>query len=370
MEHVCKRILLLCMLLKMLVQPLSAQAAAAENHFQVDVGQIGQKTGTFDVDQRHNWYIRIGISEAMSGLASFGILQTLSPSITPEAGSVSVMLVPDTGERILLEMGKQYDLTAGGVFVENGVAERIGISLTQEGISLVSKYGSEPAELVVCYAARINTKAPMGTQILGSAQLRVTDKEGNRQFFLSDKAVAVCGGFHIALQDSSGDPLTGGRFMLAREAEERELSDPTVLKELLDTGDTTIPVVYKRFYTSEAMTGEKSDTAVTDANGQTMCYGLAYGTYYLVQTESGRDGLLPSKPMKVKINEVSHLTYADGWQDGKGNPADNTIMITNSLPAMPQTGGPGTIPYTASGTAVILCACLLLWYNRKKKVLI
>lgn len=367
MKYVCRRIVLLCVLLKLLGCPVFTQAAAAEIKFQVDVGQIGQKTGTYDVGQRHNWYIRIGISEIQPEITGFGILQTLSPSITPETGSVSVTVVPESGKPVLLEMGKEYNLTAGGVFVESGVAERIGISLTQEGISHVCEYRNIPAELVVCYAARINTKAPMGTQILGSAQLRITDGEGNKQFFLSDKAVAVCGGIHISLSDSSGAPLRGGTFMLAREAEEQELSDPAVLTELLDIGDTTIPVVYKRFYTSEAMEGEKTDTAVTDIDGHTMCYGLAYGTYYLVQTESSQTGLLPSKPVKVEINEASHLTYSDGWQDGQGNPADNTIFITNSLPAMPRTGGPGTIPYTASGTAVILCACMLLWYNRKKK---
>ena len=102
MKYVCKRILLLYVLVKLLVQPISAQAVSVENHFKVEVGQTGQKTGTFDVGQRHNWYLRIRISEIQHEISGFGILQTLSPSITPEAGSVSVTVVPKSGKPVLL----------------------------------------------------------------------------------------------------------------------------------------------------------------------------------------------------------------------------------------------------------------------------
>ena len=74
---------------------------------------------------------------------------------------------------------------------------------------------------------------------------------------------------------------------------------------------------------------------------------------------------MPSKPIPVQINEVSHLTSEDGWTDGQGTVTDNTIHVVGAQLLLPNTGGPGTIAYTLSGVLVILCACMLLWYNRR-----
>jgi len=54
-------------------------------------------------------------------------------------------------------------------------------------------------------------------------------------------------------------------------------------KELLDTGKETIAVIYERFYTNQDLTERKTDILYTDENGEARCFGLAYGTYYLVQ---------------------------------------------------------------------------------------
>lgn len=362
-----RKALILLIFFCLLVKNISLYAYAEEIGLYMGVEEPEQKTASFSVGQQHRWFIRIKLSGDWDGVT---ILQTLSPALTLDAGTVGLRLVRENGEQILLRMEEQYLLTAGSVFVEEGTADRFCITLTREGMDFLSEYMTQSWELVVSYTAKINASAAMGSQILGTAQMNLTDTNGKKYIFLSDKAVASTGGIHILLTDPEGKPLEGSSFMLAREATREELEDDTCFKEILDTGNETIAVIYERFYTSGDMRGEKCDIAVTDGEGEALCYGLAYGTYYLVQTESGQENILPSKPIRVEINEASHITPEDGWTDSLGRIVDSTVRVTGGKMVMPDTGGPGTVPYTVSGTVVILSACLLLWYNRKQKILV
>lgn len=343
------------------------QTFASEIEFQVNIGEIDRKTESANVDESQWWFLRCHFSGSLQEAEDLTVLQTLSPELSLNPDSVCVQIIRDPENPVFLEMSRDYDLTAGSVFVEKGTSDRIRITLTQAGIELLSALGQE-TELRIAYQANINKKAQMGFQILGSGQLNFTDKGGYRTVYLSDKAVTSTGGFPVRLTDQTGTPLVGGKFMVAREANREELVDPNVTLELLDIGSETIVVVYETFFTSKNMSNEKTDIAVTDQMGCTGCYGLAYGTYYLVQTESVREDLLSSGPVKVIVNEASHLTPEEGWTDGAGRPADNTVQIRNSLLVMPQTGGTGTLPYTASGIAVIFCAIFLLWNNRNRRL--
>ena len=234
-------------------------------------------------------------------------------------------------------------------------------------MKFLKEYGDGTSELLISYMARIDTGASMGTQILGTAQRNQTDINGDRRVVLSGKAAVSAGGFHILLHDSQGNPLDQETFMLARAATQEEISKNPAAIDLLDTGEETIAVVYVRFFTSETLTGKQTDCAVTDEKGAALCYGLAYGTYYLVQTESSREDLLPSKPVKVTVDEDSHITASDNWIDSTGRTVDNTVVVTTSMVVMPQTGGRGTGLYTTGGGTVVICACILLWNNRKRK---
>lgn len=334
---------------------------------QMFVEQPGRKSASFAVGQEHRWYIQAQVPEELEDLSEITVFQTLSPYLTLDVESVCVSLIMSGGEEILFRMGEHFDLTAGSVFVEAGIADRLCIHLTQEGMTFLSEYWQPFSGLQISYLAGINTLAPMGTQIIGTAQMNITDVDGDRWIFQSDKAAAATGGVQMLLKDPEGKPVSGGCFMVARMADEKEIDDPSVLTELLDTGSGVIPVVYERFFTTKTMDGTKTDVTVTDENGQGLCFGLAYGDYYLVQIQGRREGTLPAKPVKIRISEISHLTEADGWTDGNGQIADNTVSISETALTIPRTGGPGTIPYTVSGTLVLLCACLLLWYNREKE---
>lgn len=369
MRRICMSIIILWALLPVL---LTGSAAAEEIRTRDAVPQItmnvlepGIKTASVALKQEHDWYIQCVFPRNTDISDRYTVIQTLSPGLTYLSGSVEVCFLKTDRERIPFAMGEAYSLTAGTVFVEGGIADRISIALTEIGSTQLAEGG----ELWIRYRARISETAAMGTQLLGTAQLNCLDAEGNRTVCLSDKAVVSTGGFHIRLTDAAGFPLSGGEFMVAREAAQEELEDDSLLIELLDTGEETIAVVYEPFCPSEDLTEHTVYMVKTDREGKAVCYGLAYGTYYLVQTQAGEGTGLPAKPVKVQVNEVSHLTLADGWEDGSGIAADHTVRLVNGELVMPQTGGPGTYGYEVAGMLVILSACMLLWNNRKRKIL-
>lgn len=362
----CLRGIMYISLLTVLMMRVTFISANAEMmDFQMNVGQLEQKRDSHCVGSRHKWYIRVDLPKNWEGIDSFVIHQTLSVSLELDPESVYVRLLEENGERTLLRMGEHYEVTAGSVFVEEGTADRFCVSFTSEGKTFLSDYQNSDSQLLIVYTAKISTSAAVGRQIVGSAQLDITDTEGKRAIFLSDKAATETGGIHILLTSLTDDPIDGGKFMLARETTRKEREDQSVLKEHLDTGEETILVVYENFYTTEDMDGEKTDIATTDSSGNALCYGLAYGTYYLVQIENQSAEYLEAEPVRIGINEVSHLTEKDGWKDSRGNPVDNTIHITNTMLVMPQTGGIGTQPYTIAGCIAILCAFWLFRRNRK-----
>ena len=328
---------------------------------QMNVLEIGKGSGSVDFGTPHTWFIRCHIQQESQ---EYTLLQTLSPHLSYREGSLKLSLILEDHTEVPLSMESHYTLTSGTVNTEQGTADRISITLTDAGKQLVRKN----IELRVTYEATLNPTAAVGEQILGAAQLFCSDKAENRTCVTSQRACIRTGGIRIQLTDPSGKTLSGGKFMLARQATEEEITDPKLTVELLDIGNDTKAVVYLPFYTQPDFSGPLTYTAVTDDQGYTGCYGLAHGEYYLVQTGSSGEGLLSAAPVSVTINEVSHLTKEDGWINSEGELTDNTVRITNAHLTMPMTGGPGTSIYTISGLAVILSACILMWYNRKRSI--
>lgn len=360
--------LLSVLILSVRILPQTCQASevnplntAPELH--MDVSQVGQKRDTFSLGQRHLWILRGSIPLEIAQAQKYTVTQTLDPSLTYEPGSLEVSVCFENGGNKILNMEVDYTFTAGAVKEVALTADRISISLTPEGMA----QAEGAAELQFRYYARINENASMGAQILAQAQLNYADPAGQPFVEVSDKAAVYTGGIHILLTDSANNPLSGGRFMIAHKASEKEQQDPAVTVELLDTGEETVAVVYDSFY-GETLSGGKQDIAVTRADGTAAICGLAFGSYYLVQIDAPTGREPHGDPVKVKVDEVSYLTRKDGWQDSAGRTVDNTVCISNSGIVVPLTGGGGTAVYTASGSAVILSACLLLWFNRKKKI--
>lgn len=352
-----KRILIALVLLLFLVHPGVTAGAeeVGEPEIQLFVLEDGCRSASVSADRPHRWLIRCTLP-AVTGCC-YTVTQTLSPGLALEPESLTVRL-PD-GEALVMETHFQF--TAGTVTVEQGQADRFSIELTEEGNALFSDGG----ELEITYEARIRRDAPLGTQLLGTAQLRCRDREGSGALYTSEKAAVSTGGFPIFLTTATGEPVPGGKFMLAREATPEEQRDSKTVTELLDNGTDILSVVYVPFRNAQ---GEKTYTAETDREGNAICCGLAYGSYYLVQTELPEGWGLPAKPIPVCVNEVSHLTLRDGWQAPDGTMVDHTVRVVLQQLLLPESGGPGTELFTCSGIIVVLSACLLLWFNRKRGI--
>lgn len=341
-----------------LVVPVSAEENQ-DLRLDINVIEPDRINGSVAIGESHQWLIRCKFQNVKDDL-EYTFLQTLDPVLTYEPNSLCVTVLSAGQETLLLSMEEHYTFTGGGIFVEKGTADRICVSLTDAGKRILRA----GAEIRITYRAKLKESAPVGTRILGTAQLNCTDSQGNRTVYLSGKATVSTGGFSIRLTNIAGDPLPGGEFMLAREAEEAELETDGILVELLDTGEEIVPVIYVAFYDAS---GKKNYATQTDGNGTAKCCGIAYGSYYLVQTDTPEAAFLPAKPRKLQIDEVSHLTLTDGWKDSDGIIADHTVRVVNGEVAVPETGGPGTTLFTVSGMLVIGSACILLWLNRGKR---
>lgn len=95
---------------------------------------------------------------------------------------------------------------------------------------------------------------------------------------------------------------------------------------------------------------------VSDANGSFGVYGLAYGTYYLLETQAPAGYNLSAVPIKVTIHETSHQP-------------EYTIPVTNHAGTiLPETGGMGTtIVYIVGGVMVVAAVVLLVTKKRMSK---
>lgn len=146
-----------------------------------------------------------------------------------------------------------------------------------------------------------------------------------------------CGGVHILKTDVLGTGLEGAGFQIAREATTEELKNSSVQKRLLKVGKDTIAVVYDSFWDSRSMVGEKQTEVITAPDGTAAIYGLAYGTYYLVESRAPEGYNRMTSPVRVSINKYSHLTEEDNVRDDENVVIDNTVHIVTirySLPEM------------------------------------
>lgn len=351
------RLAALAFLCGALLTGLAPRARASDRELRVnlDVSAIGSSSGTFAVGQKHTWILRGSIPNGLARAKSYVLSHRIDERLTLESGSILVILHTADGRQRSLRIRDHYQLEEG----QRG--DRIRVSLTPAGMAYAgSNLGTGPfsPELRVSFQVSINRNAQMGTAIPGRANISYTDPAGVRSEAASDQPEVHTGGLRLHLTDGNGLPLAGGRFRLARLATGMELSDSRIPKGEILLDGKAVSVVYPSFFSDQDMAGEPVREMMTDENGFCLAWGLPYGRYYLVQTGTPWGSEALPGPVPVTVNEVSHLTKADGWKDMEGNTVDSTVQIVNT--PVPQSRGEAFLT-----AATLMTAAGLSWFRRR-----
>lgn len=329
-----------------------------------DVCAIDNDSGSFAVGQAHTWILRGGIPESLGTARSYVITDLLDSRLSVEPGSGLVILHTRDGRQRPLQPRDHYELEEGKGSLDGQRCDRLRLALTPAGMAYVAASlgeGTYSPEIRLSFRVSINQSASMGCAMTGRAQLAYTNSAGISYDSDSDRPEVHTGGLHVALADGILQPLSGGKFRLARLA--GELDGET---ETLYIDGKKERVVFVSFYKSVDLK-EKTQEMTTGRDGHALAYGLPYGSYFLVQTEAPGGFNRMTVPIPVMVNEVSHLTKADGWTDSEGQVADNTVSVINTKLVLPETGGTGTLIFTAIGLCMAGAACTMLIRTRKRR---
>lgn len=324
-----------------------------------DVTEIENDEDTFDVDELHTWIIRSDIPAGMANAVKYQISDSLDYRLTLRNGfEVKVGLKSDRAgeEAITLIPGTDYRVTTGtGVDEAGNEIDTFVIDLTESGRKAsASAAGTRYAEyeLRVYFDAVIDSDAQLGVEIPNQAKLEYINETGIEYESESDIPKVYTGGIGILKLDSgTAEALGDASFKISRDATDAEIAAGDAVS--LTVGETEKQVVFVPFYRDAALT-EKVNEATTGADGKILMYGLAYGTYYIVETKAPESYNLLTEPVIVEIDSDSHLEEA-------------MLTVYNTKFLLPETGGMGTALFTVFGIAFIGGAMVLSFGCLRKK---
>jgi len=324
-----------------------------------DVTQIDRDEDTFDVNENHTWIIRSDIPAGIANAVKYVISDDMDYRLTlknnfvvkvgmktDRAGEESVTLIP----------GTDYTVdTVKAVDAENRAIDSFTVSLTPAGMAAVANGAPVKTdyEIRVYFDAIIDSDALLGVEIPNQAELQYINETGIVYDAESDVPKVYTGGTGILKLDSATETaLKDASFKIARDATNAEIADGQSVA--LTVAEEEKQVVFVTFYADEALTNPVQEYT-TGEDGKILMYGLAYGTYYILETKAPSGYNLLTEPVTVEIDADSHLE-------------EEIATVYNTKFLLPETGGIGTGIFTAFGVlfiggAFVLSLCCL----RKKE---
>lgn len=330
----------------------------------------GNKHDSANINQDILWIIEPQIPKDIATAITYKIVDKLDEKLTYKTfGGIS--FIDSSNDRIVLEENVHYELTEPSQ--EKGGILKIDFTAAGKQLLATALVEGQPLPTVqISFTTVINEDANLGEPIYNNANLVYTNTF-NEEISV-DPTIPV----DPEQPDAPVDPdkiidvPTSGN-------DKPEVHTGGLLLEKVDAADSNIKLGGAKFkiYPSlvDAQNGtnailnpenNKEEWEVTtvkteeNPNGQAIFRGLAYGTYYIVETvapkyDSNGDGQIThedksynilKKPLEVTVNATSHEE-------------SNKIVVANSKFSLPVTGGIGTVIFTLGGLAIMGSAAFL-----------
>ena len=306
-----------------------------------DVNQIGNDHDTHDVGEIHTWIIQSTIPGGLATGLRYEITDTLNYQLTYEGNlkaTVAEAAAPAHEDLTELIEGQDYILTVTNLADDSDEAvTAFKVALTPSGMAKAAAVEGESPVIRIYFDAFIDEDAILGAEIPNQAHIRYENNVGIDYDRDSDIPEVHTGGISLVKMDAANQNkrLAGAKFTMNVKNED----------------GTFTPV---SFFTDSALT-QKAEEVVTDANGCALFYGLAYGTYYLIETEAPEGYNLLTEPVEVVVGTATHLE-------------EHAVLVTNSAQfRLPETGGIGTMLFTLGGAGILSAAALVLLGGKKKQ---
>lgn len=258
-------------------------------------------------------------------------------------------------------------------YPSNAINKRFAVSDTmssgldlEDGITVtIPKKGNEPQDITLTEGTHY-TLTP--TERLNGKAFEIVfnydqiAQYAGRQIVVSYSATLLDDAVSIennqATVEFARDPNTVNSFETKDDEEKLYTYTINVLKQ---DADTHVPLQNATFDLHKGTAeGNVVGTLTTGQDGAATIDGLAAGRYYLVETAAPEGYQLDATPIEVRIEALT---------DENATAADlvyNVPTITNTkTPALPVTGGAGTVAITAAGVALVAGAAMLIVRARK-----
>ena len=258
-------------------------------------------------------------------------------------------------------------------YPSNAINKRFAISDTmssgldlEDGITVtIPKKGNEPQDITL--TAEIDyTLTP--TQYVGGQTFEIVfnynqiDQYAGREIVVSYSATLTNDAASIenntATVEFSRDPNTANSYETKDDEEKLYTYTINVLKQ---DADTKVPLQNATFELhKETPNGVVVGTLTTTGeHGTASVDGLAAGTYYLVETAAPEGYQLDATPIEVVITASTN-----------DNATADSLIVSKTIdntktPALPVTGGAGTVAITAAGVVLVAGAAMLIVRARK-----
>ena len=286
-----------------------------------DVIELGNILSNENVcGEPHRWIISTAIPADIGSGRSFIVSDQLDNRLD-FLSNISVTVENADGSVVAATLAEGVDytlsVTDNNSLAEGHPSDSFAVSLTKDAMEKIAGVATaEINRIRVCFDARINTNARVGEQIPNQARMDYVNSLGINFSRQSDIPAVYTGGVRVRKVDADDNRvgLAGAEFKLYRKATDEEALAETVGKITLNGIEG--PLVPVSFFNNPNLTGEMGETAYSDVEGFVYLYGLESGEYYLVETKAPTGYELYRDPIKVSVDDRSHLDV-------------NTIVVEN-----------------------------------------